>query len=425
MGKDKVVVRVGYEDLSRREVVAMLVHCAYFRDLAALAWPVAKLLNYQDNRSEEYGEKFWAPLTSVHNVILKTGKLKELRVAFYLRRKDIEHPLTTTGPAPHLVIALRGTLPYLSKDYKDDIRISGEILLESERVKECLILIEKVIQEFLSTPGRSKDEICLAGHSLGAGIALLVGKHLAASGTNIDTHLFAPPLLTLASIARDLLHHPSGVTNELQDRLFFTKLTDRMKESGVGVVVTDEEKHSGVGTIGDAIVETFGKRSLDQEWKEFQKLRDWVPHFYLNRNDIVCVHYITYYEEQVDRQVAATRHNIDISEQGIITRFFGGDAKYINNVVPSANLYISKFSEEKDLMGHLMAHSLMQWHRFTNADIMLKEFQARLLTGYKDHTTERAMQYSGHKLHDAGHKLHELGRSVLSKAHRHGPGTGH
>ncbi|KAG0585917.1 hypothetical protein KC19_2G049400 [Ceratodon purpureus] len=408
--------RVGYKDLSRREVAAMLVHCAYFRDLAALAWPVAKLMGYQDDRSERYGGEFWAPWTSVHNVIPKTGKLKELRVAFYLR-KD-KHPIMATGPAPRLVIALRGTLLYLKKDLKEDLSISGELLLESERVKECLILIEKVIKEFLSTPGRSKDEICLAGHSLGAGIALLVGKHLATSGTEIDTHLFAPPLLTLASIASDLLHHASGVSpNELQV-LFFNKLTDRMKESGVGVVVTDEEKHSGVGTIGDAIVETFGKRDLDQEWKEFQKLRDWVPHFYLNRSDFICVHYITYYEEQNHRRVAATRHNIDISEQGIITRFFGGDAKYINNVVPSANLYISKLYEGR----HLKAHSLKQWHKFTNGHIKLKESQARLLSGYKDHTTERAMQYSdhklhdaGHQLHDAGHKLHELGRSVLSK----------
>lgn len=140
--------------------------------------------------------------------------------------------------------------------------------------------------------------------------------------------------------------------------------------------------------------------------EEFQKLRDWVPHFYLNRSDLICVRFITYYEEQ---QVAATRHNIDISEQAIITRFFGGNANYITNVVPSANLYISKKYEGR----RLKAHSLKQWHKFTNENIQLQESQARLVAGYKHHFAQRAARYAGHKLHD-------LGRNVLAKTVRHG-----
>lgn len=397
-----------YSNLSRREIAAMLVHCAYFRDIQSsrirgIVMKLSEVFAYQDDRSEHYGRDYWEPMKSQH--IPKESKLKELRLAFYHRRDN--HPLTATGPAPRLVIALRGTLLYKTKDLIDDLRISGEVLLESDRVQGCLTLIEKVITEFLSKGG-SKDEICLAGHSLGAGIALLVGKHLAAmpSGIDIDTHLFAPPMLTEASIAKDLLikirspdqRHPHEATDEWHS--VFTQLTDRLRESfGFG----KSEKHEGVGIVGNAIVETFGKMDLDEEWKNFQKLRDWVPHFYLNQGDVICNEYIQYYKEQV----SATEADIGISEQAIITRLFGGDAKYIKNVVPSANLNISKaFKGNK-----LLAHSLKQWHQYTDAAMELHQYQARLLDKYTRHTAQRAVHYTGHKLH---------GRSVVVKTVRSG-----
>ncbi|KAF4385925.1 hypothetical protein F8388_010481 [Cannabis sativa] len=48
------------------------------------------------------------------------------------------------------------------------------------------------------------SNVCIAGHSLGAGFALQVGKTLAKEGIYVDTHLFNPPSVSLAMSFRNI-----------------------------------------------------------------------------------------------------------------------------------------------------------------------------------------------------------------------------
>jgi hypothetical protein len=122
--------------------------------------------------------------------------LKELALAFFLH-KVIPHPNATTQC---LVIALRGTL-LNRRGLNVDKRTGLEHgLRKGERIKHCPALIEKVmVHGGIQTQSRRIGQLDL----LGAWIALLVGKDLVLSAhkIHIETHLFNPPMLTLASIA--------------------------------------------------------------------------------------------------------------------------------------------------------------------------------------------------------------------------------
>lgn len=89
-------------------------------------------------------------------------------------------------------------------DLVSDVRITVGLLHESQRVKECQALIERVIRKFLKLERASKDQIYSTDHSLGAGVASIIGKHVAAStaveGHKYETHIFNPPSVTISSI---------------------------------------------------------------------------------------------------------------------------------------------------------------------------------------------------------------------------------
>lgn len=360
-----------YDGLSLREVLAVLVHCVYFRDLEHRAeLKLAKALGYQDEDAEKAGREHWQPMAYEEiGADVDAKKLKKLGLAFFRPMAGDPHP---NKNAPRLAIVLRGTLPLpqFVRDLGADAEIGLEILPESKRVMQCQDLILKVVNDFLDQ-GRSQDQICMAGHSLGAGIALLIGKHLvSAHDIHIDTHLFNPPLLTLATIATGEFL-PGKRVQRLLDatvRRLVRKLYDEMEASGVGTLHHNDPMDS-----------VEAEEKLDAEWKEFKKLRNWIPHFYLNPSDIICLQYIRYYEKQHEM---ATEENVEKSKQARITRrvfkkWFGKDVNIISNVVPSADVWISR--QYKTNL--LLAHSLKQWHQYPeSADIRLK-FQPRLLAG--------------------------------------------
>ncbi|WOL13758.1 GDSL esterase/lipase [Canna indica] len=79
--------------------------------------------------------------------------------------------------APRVVLALRGTLlksPTIRRDLVDDLRfLAWESLKGSVRFHGALEALSKMVERFGS------KNVCVGGHSLGAGFALQVGKALA------------------------------------------------------------------------------------------------------------------------------------------------------------------------------------------------------------------------------------------------------
>lgn len=97
--------------------------------------------------------------------------------------------------APKAIIALRGTLlraATIRRDIQDDLRIlTMEDLSGSCRFHKTLEAVRTAVGKYGSS------EVCMAGHSLGAGLALQVGKALALEGIFVEAHLFNPPSVSL------------------------------------------------------------------------------------------------------------------------------------------------------------------------------------------------------------------------------------
>lgn len=397
-------------DASMRRVMSMLVHYVYVRDLSDGGMNVAWLMGYSNECAEGYGRDHWDP----YPCNASSKELSELGLAF-LERRD-PHP---TLFAPRLAIVLRGTIPYIAADIIEDLRIAAERQRNTHRLRRCLVLCDEVIRRFLEErPGATADQISIAGHSLGAGLAFLIGKHFATDqkrGLYFDTHCFNPPLVTYTSIVsgqaipnnifelseRKRLAHGSNqqaITPKSDLRTVWTSLMGNgVTPSPKFQLAVQQTTGSELGIFASTWVRTFGPEALDQEWQEFVALEHWSPNMYLNPSDLVCLQYIKYYEK---RQGKANILNV-VEPQGIITRLFGKDAKYISNVVPSAKLYISKMFHNNPLL----AHSLKQWHKYQELEMqskMLERFEARLLGGH------------GHHFRHLAHEAHMFVQRLMS-----------
>lgn len=170
---------------------------------------------------------------------------------------------TETSAHHDIVVALRGTMLEHTQDLKDDLKHAFEVLHSSERMK----LIRNVVEKAIRTYGA--DSVCITGHSLGAGVALLVAREFAEREVRLETHLFNPPFLPLQTIVEKLLIFSSTPLIFLHSWLK-EHLTVRQKIE----LWRSDSKESIVEMLG-AKVAVVGEK--------FEVLSEWQPHFYLNR----------------------------------------------------------------------------------------------------------------------------------------------
>ncbi|XP_024388410.1 GDSL esterase/lipase At4g10955 [Physcomitrium patens] len=339
---DLKLAEEGYENMPRRSVMSMLVHCTYFRDLSRLETAASWIMDYTNDRAKEYGEEHWDTYRCGATELV----LKALGLAFFCRKRSHRNPR-----APELAIVLRGTIPTRDLDLLADLRIGVESLNKSGRVLRTVELILQVVEKFRKE--KPNGEICMAGHSLGAAIALIVGGFLYSThGINIDTHLFNPPLMTLVDVlSGGAFPRPTAPAN--------FEGADHVPELEVGFT-----------QLKDALV--GNQSAVHNEWEQFQKLQHWVPHFYLNPGDPFCYRYIEFYKP--GKRVRTPRDVI--SPQGVLSGLFTPNATYFKNVVPSADVHVSTWKKES----LRLAHSLRQWHKYKPEYIGLQEVhRARLL----------------------------------------------
>ncbi|KAI3846275.1 hypothetical protein MKW92_026208 [Papaver armeniacum] len=97
--------------------------------------------------------------------------------------------------APKAILALRGNLIKgltMIIDFTDDIRLFACENLEGS------VRFSAAMKALISAVNRFGDcNVCIAGHSLGAGFAIQVGKALAKQNVFIETHLFNLPSVSL------------------------------------------------------------------------------------------------------------------------------------------------------------------------------------------------------------------------------------
>ncbi|XP_026438613.1 GDSL esterase/lipase At4g10955-like isoform X1 [Papaver somniferum] len=167
--------------------------------------------------------------------------------------------------APKYVIAFRGTSK--NKDtVLEDMSCNMNILLNNLHSTPRFAKAMKVVRKMVSENGASN--IWLAGHSLGAAMAMGTGKTMAKEGVFLEAYLFNPPFIA-API------EPIG---------------NRLVRYGLLVACTTI-------TVGLTVF-LQSNQEMQQSEDLFTSLSPWIPNLFLHPDDTICSGYIAYFELQ-------------------------------------------------------------------------------------------------------------------------------
>ncbi|MCL7048676.1 hypothetical protein MKW94_015395 [Papaver nudicaule] len=236
------------------------------------------------------------------------------------------HDLTR---APKFVIAFRGTSKNQDTvlgDMSLNIDIFRNALHRRSRFEKAMQAVENMVDE------KGACNIWLAGHSLGAAIAMLSGKTKAKEGIFLESYLYNPPF-----IAAPIELIPS-----------------RKVRFGVQVACT-------IITVGlNVVLQNNQERQQSEDL--FSTLSPWVPNLFLHPSDPICSGYIGYFEHRETLQSfgvgvignLATRY----SWQGLVMSAIGSAtgtecwSEEKSHLIPSASVTTSCNPQP---------HNLSQW----------------------------------------------------------------
>ncbi|KAK3008417.1 hypothetical protein RJ639_014754 [Escallonia herrerae] len=235
----------------RRTVIACFIQAVYLLEL-----------DRQENRTEAnaLAPKWWIPFKyklsqtliderdgSIYGAILEWDRSAALADFILMRPSG----------APRAVLALRGTLlksSTIRRDVEDDLRfLAWESLKGSVRFNGAFEALKSVADRYGSS------NVFVAGHSLGAGFALQVGKALAKQGIFVETHLFNPPSVSLAMSFRNIGEKAGFVWKRFKSMLPSSSETQ-----------ASSDERANTCSVG---------------------LKKWVPHLYVNNSDYICCYY--------------------------------------------------------------------------------------------------------------------------------------
>ncbi|KAF8700428.1 hypothetical protein HU200_034366 [Digitaria exilis] len=246
--------------------------------------------------------------------------------------------------APRYVVAFRGTLPRHPGDMHLNLRILANKQHACGRFRDArdkvAMFLDSIAAAAAAPNGRS-GAVWLAGHSLGASIALDVGRTMMArknkQGWNLPAFLFNPPQVSLA---------PSMLPHTL-------------RRVAKGVIYPTS--YAAKAALGTTVLRTH-ERDMDTL---FDTLAPWVPELYVHERDVICQGFIDYFEQrhkmlnrwlrpvaEVAMKLSLRDMIISLSTSGTET---GEDQRVRPHLLPSARLW--KNSSYHD------AHGLEQWWR--------------------------------------------------------------
>ncbi|CAM0958824.1 unnamed protein product [Alopecurus aequalis] len=175
--------------------------------------------------------------------------------------------------APQYVVAFRGTMLYHPNAYRDlihDLKVLFNTLTSCARFEYAHWSIDRLIDI------AGDRDIWLAGHSLGASLALEIGRNMMLqNGRNIPTFLFNPPHVSPAPAI-------SSILKGKHKTRFYTG-SYAVKYALANIMPWNR------------------KRSK----KVFEKLDSWCPNMYVNPHDLICRGHIDYFEQ---RELVAENH---------------------------------------------------------------------------------------------------------------------
>ncbi|KAK2984936.1 hypothetical protein RJ640_017744 [Escallonia rubra] len=282
----------------KRTVLACFIQAAYLLEL-----------DRQENRTESnaLAPKWWIPFNYKLSETLiddRDGSIYGAILEWDRSAASADFILMRPSGAPMAVLALRGTLlksSTIGRDIEDDLRfLAWESLKGSVRFNGAFKALKSVADRYGSS------NVLVAGHSLGAGFALQVGKALAKRGIFVETHLFNPPSVSLARSFRNIREKAGFVWKR------FTSLLPSSSE-------TQASYDEGANTCSVG-------------------MNKWVPHLYVNNSDYICCYYTD--------PAGAVGNHTDTENAGLTS-----------GQVPAVKLFVLS----KGKQTFLEAHGLEQW----------------------------------------------------------------
>jgi len=231
---------------------------------------------------------------------------------------------------PKYVIAFRGTLLQwltLGQDIYNDMKVAFNEMIESTRYQISIQVVRSLIAKV------NPENVWLAGHSLGAAIALQVGKTMAREGCLIDAYLFNPPYVSIPTemIASRGLNTVLGTSK---------------------IIVT-----IGLGFVKDTVMSTS-----TQQNDSFTQLSPWVPYLFVNQNDPLCCEYVGFFEElEMAKSIGLSSARRSLYFKNSLGKLLlgtdGGNCESLHRF-PSACVVTNLHPMKNDFK---LAHGIQQW----------------------------------------------------------------
>ncbi|KAM0822428.1 hypothetical protein ACQ4PT_071499 [Festuca glaucescens] len=242
--------------------------------------------------------------------------------------------------APQYVVAFRGTMLRHPKAIQD-VFLDGKIVLNCLKGSNRSQRAHAAVDTLLATIAKRKEScvVWLAGHSLGASLALDVGRTMMEEqGLSLPTFLFNPPQVSLAP-AINLLQPTEVAKTDLY-------AVNHLFKAGLGLIHTPHRQRME---------------------KLFERLSPWAPKLYVHDKDFICQGFIDYFEqrEQLEKRLRGAAKSATTLSYRDILLYMAGKDKERPHLLPSATLWknSSMDSEACWLTQRSNAHGLQQWWR--------------------------------------------------------------
>lgn len=249
---------------------------------------------------------------------------------------------TTTSDIkpPKIVIAFRGTMigkATVKKDIKDDIKCFFNTLHTSPRIFLGFKAVKSIVDEF------GCSGVWLTGHSLGAAMALVIGRKMVLEKSYyLETYLFNPPFPAAMRVGK-LIYN---LVNKIKTRL-----------------LTRASKHA--------------KKIVGEE--DINNLSEWFPCLFINESDWICRKYGRHFEELKKKEASGYERTVAImnSCRSLISNLILGTDSEPSHLIPSAHL-ITNSTDGEGVMG---AHSLSQWWNPNRQQLRYKLYHFSCMQG--------------------------------------------
>ncbi|GLJ13098.1 hypothetical protein SUGI_0205140 [Cryptomeria japonica] len=246
------------------------------------------------------------------------------------------------GGPPLEVVAFRGTI-FRPKTILEDLALDWKVATAH---MDSLCRVDKGLQYLQRSIRRNGSQnIWLAGHSLGAAIALVVARKLGREERhNLEAHIFNPPFFSPTFPQLKLFEKIGKIlvaTCKASPSLHFTQL-DKVFKSIQG---TSEALAVSMGLKDEKkLLELYG---------DFLAVSNWTPNIYVSQKDPICCSYIHYFE--VWKGIYGKKSHLVHESMKYLFCFEVAKKKTPWHLVPSAKVVIA--------VGHLFHnhHGICQW----------------------------------------------------------------